>query len=758
MGHNILKIAFSTIIISATNAHSDDRVIPFLENELAQVLQADVSGIRAKHDLNELTRHHRMRGSKGYKAAANYVENELKKAGLDHVETLSFKADGETYYGTQRSRKAWNAESAELWQISEDGSRTLIARYADNPVILAQDSVSGSVESELIDVGSGLDDADYAGKNVKGKLVLTSSQPGATAPLAVTKYGAKGIISYAQNQKTAWSEADDRFIRWGHLDSFGADETFGIMVSLRQARAFQKQMKAGKTVRLSAKVKAERTIGSYDIVYARINGSNPDYDDQAIAFSCHLDHQRPGANDNASGCATILEVARALSLGIANDRINRPLRPIIFFWPPEIEGTITLLNAKPALAASIKAAIHMDMVGGSPETKAIFRVSRGPMSIPSFIYDVADSITASINDQTERFASGEDVPFPIIEQDGGREALGAITGRFSMGSDHQAFSDSSFGIPAIYLHDWPDRFIHTNFDTPANIDTSKLKRAGFIGTASALTLANWEPSSFQDKNGKDQSILESRTSSHKTDNLIGDYIIASTSAIYRRMATMNERATKLNRKEAKNLWRHHWQHENDTIQSSGLPTGNSLEKLIKRLRSVQTKQYRDARMKHGNSFKDTIEVMKEDLAKANTNSNANTNIISDGCQSPGNAPKDMKSKSSIACPNPNAIKAKQIYQRNNKLKGPMFAFGYHYLNDKLGAEKAGKLGLPRQKNMWSAARAYDYEALNFVDGERSVQRIRNALSAEFGPVDIQLVIEYLEALEAIGVIEKISSK
>lgn len=88
----------------------------------------------------------------------------------------------------------------------------------------------------------------------------------------------------------------------------------------------------------------------------------------------------------------------------------------------------------------------------------------------------------------------------------------------------------------------------------------------------------------------------------------------------------------------------------------------------------------------------------------------------------------------------------------------MFAFGYHYLNDKLGAEKAGKLGLPRQKNMWSAARAYDYEALNFVDGERSVQRIRNALSAEFGPVDIQLVIEYLEALEAIGVIEKISSK
>jgi len=34
------------------------------------------------------------------------------------------------------------------------------------------------------------------------------------------------------------------------------------------------------------------------------------------------------------------------------------------------------------------------------------------------------------------------------------------------------------------LNDWPDRYIHTNFDTAANIDPTKLKRAAFIGAAS----------------------------------------------------------------------------------------------------------------------------------------------------------------------------------------------------------------------------------------------------------------------------------
>ena len=80
--------------------------------------------------------------------------------------------------------------------------------------------------------------------------------------------------------------------------------------------------------------------------------------------------------------------------------------------------------------------------------------------------------------------------YPMFAPEGGKEALQAEMAEFSLGSDHQVYTDSSFGIPAIYLNDWPDRYIHTNFDTPANVDPTKLKRAAFIGAASAYFLAN----------------------------------------------------------------------------------------------------------------------------------------------------------------------------------------------------------------------------------------------------------------------------
>ena len=50
---------------------------------------------------------------------------------------------------------------------------------------------------------------------------------------------------------------------------------------------------------------------------------------------------------------------------------------------------LALLNGRPEVAARIRAAVHLDMVGGGPETKAIFHVTRGPASLPSFVHDVA---------------------------------------------------------------------------------------------------------------------------------------------------------------------------------------------------------------------------------------------------------------------------------------------------------------------------------------------------------------------------------
>src|SRR5206468_1504134 len=164
------------------------------------------------------------------------------------------------------------------------------------------------------------------------------------------------------------------------LDTFAPYKTFGFMVSLKTARALQKRLAAGETIRLHAVVKATQEPGAYEIATATIPGTA--LAGEEIVFSCHLDHPHPGANDNASGCATTLEIARALSKLIREKRLDPPRRTIRFVWPAEVEGTLALLNGRPEIAKRIKAAIHLDMVGGAPAaTKAIFHVTRGPASL-----------------------------------------------------------------------------------------------------------------------------------------------------------------------------------------------------------------------------------------------------------------------------------------------------------------------------------------------------------------------------------------
>ena len=57
--------------------------------------------------------------------------------------------------------------------------------------------------------------------------------------------------------------------------------------------------------------------------------------------------------------------------------------------------------------------------------------------------------------------------------------------------------------------------------------------------------------------------------------------------------------------------------------------------------------------------------------------------------------------------------------------------------------------------MWGAEEEYAYDVLNFADGKRNAQEIRDAVSAEYGPVPLEMVVEYLKALEKIGVIEQV---
>lgn len=655
-----------------------------LPDSAIAALAGELSGETAKRNLERIAGEHRIRGSLGFRRAAQYIVERLTAYGLADAHIDSFPADGKRFYGSQRSRPPWDAEFAELWLLRPNGAgwerAERMASWDAMPVSLAQDSESGEATAPLVDVGDGTSERDYAGKDVRGSLVLTSQQPEAIQDLAAGRFGAAGIVSYAQNQRTAWWGEDENLVRWGHLGTFSAHPTFAFMVSLKQGRALRQRLQRGDPVRLEARVRAGKHAGGYEVVTATIPGADPVLRSQEIAFSCHLDHLRPGANDNASGCVAILEAARALAKLIAEGRLARPARTLRFIWPPEIEGTLALLNGVPGMAERIRAAVHMDMVGGGPETRATFHVTRGPGSLPSFVYDVGAEFGALVNRESDDFAGSGSARFPLVSPEGGKEPLRAEFPAFTMGSDHEVYTEGSFRIPAIYLNDWPDRYIHTNFDTPANIDATKLERAAFIGAASGYYLATAGPGDA------------------------GALLALVQRGSLRRTAAMLERRAGLPLPESGNLAAQHFRAERAIAAS------------IEGFASLSAAQ------------RGAAEHFIAGLERA----------------TPGGALSGA----------PAAAGGGPIYRRNPAVKGPMSVFGYDYLGDKYGEERAGALGIFRHAGLWGSGGEYAYEILNLVDGKRSPAEIRDAVSAIYGPVPLPVVVEFLGALEAAGVILK----
>ena len=651
MRHILLPILLiASCQVAPTEAHAP----PLLAEKSVAAIANELSGETAKRNLEGLARFHRQRGSQGFHAAAELVAERARTYGLSHVEILQFPADGKIFYGTQRSRQAWDAEVGELTEF-KDGTEIKLASYAAEPIVLAEDSESADVKGELVDVGDGTKESDYAGKDVAGKLVLVSTPASMAQDLAVGKFHAAGIISYARNQPTAWSGDNDNLIRWGHLDSFSPNKTFAFMVSLRTARALQHRLQQNEAIRLHARVVAGQHPAFYEVVTATIEGADPKLKNSEIAFSCHLDHQRPGANDNASGCVTILEVARTLQKLISEGALPRPARTLRFIWPPEVEGTVTLLNARPEFAQRIKVAIHMDMVGGGLDTKSVFHVTRGPLSLPSFVHDVAWAFAAWVNDETYRFAATGEAEYPLVAPEGGKDPLRAEYSSFQMGSDHQVYQDSSFGIPAIYFNDWPDRYIHTNFDSAANIDPTKLRRAALIGAASAYYLANFSP---QDKASAEHAIQLGR--------------------LMRTVAALQKGAAGLSAPEE--------EYERKVIESL-------------------------------NAF---------------------------GAQQPARNTAKAKSDGT------------PVFRRRPEPKGPLGVFGYDYFEDHAraaGIATPKLVGYAGDGKSGSDEDGYAYEALNLADGRRSARQIAECLSAEYAPVPTELVVEYLKALQKIGVVD-----
>jgi aminopeptidase YwaD len=184
-------------------------------------------------------------------------------------------------------------------------------------------------------------------------------------------------------------------------------------------------------------------------------------------------------------------VGRALASAIARGTLTRPVRTIRFVWVPEIAGSQAWLIRNPAIATRLVGGIHLDMVGGRVDViKGTLHLSRTAESLPHALNSIAAAFLDELQTASAARAElGGRLNEGFVWSPGGRETLVADMRPLELGSDHQVFQDSSFRVPMVYFHDWPDVTIHTNKDVPENLDATKLGRVAYMSGGIAWTLA-----------------------------------------------------------------------------------------------------------------------------------------------------------------------------------------------------------------------------------------------------------------------------
>ena len=148
-------VAVFLLLLSATAASSfaADRRIPFWPDEVPRALAAEIDGVATLDTVRALGRFHRVHGSPGFAAAAEYIRARAEAAGLSQAQVEHLPADGQTRYAHFKSYLGWTPEEAVLEELQP--RPTVLARFPDLAVALADYSQDADVTAEVVDVGEG---------------------------------------------------------------------------------------------------------------------------------------------------------------------------------------------------------------------------------------------------------------------------------------------------------------------------------------------------------------------------------------------------------------------------------------------------------------------------------------------------------------------------------------------------------------------------------------------------------------------------
>ena len=456
-----------------------------LPEEQMDYIIGEASGEEAWHTIMDTAGYVRDRKSDEYAGTfveSQYIYDQLKHYGLPGAEIVRFPG-GST----------WDGIKGELWEISPN--RKKLASYRDLAAMLASGSTDSDVEAELVWVGQGTKE-EITKAAVDGKIVVTEGSLYNVYREACTNQGALGIVAIS-TVGADWDPLQMSFRGISGRRSSSDEQTpgFGFQLPRREGKFLKARLLRNEKITAHALVEAKTENYEMQDVVCHIPGTDPNAGE--IIFSAHLfeGYIKQGANDNKSGSAGILEVARVLHTLIEDGRLPRPKRTIRFLWGPEFSGTGPWVKANKDIMDNTLCNINMDMVGEwLSKHQSFMCLMRTTFGNPHYINDVMENyyrfVGEGSRERIQNRSGVERVPHRIVAPSGADEPFYYSIETHYGASDHEVFNDWSVGVPGVMMIAWPDKWYHLSGDNADKADPTQLKRIAIIAAAAAYTISN----------------------------------------------------------------------------------------------------------------------------------------------------------------------------------------------------------------------------------------------------------------------------
>ncbi|HSG09918.1 MAG TPA: M28 family peptidase, partial [Longimicrobiales bacterium] len=450
------------------------------------------SGERARNVVASVDRHFRLPGNSGFDASILRVVDELEAAGY---RPEAGGAPGTLTYRIERrpmDEPTWDVTSASVRIVGDEAP---LLRFETNRNLVAINSfptLPGGVEAEVVDVGAGTAD-DFAGKDVRGKIVFGELRVGSLFAEAVAKRGALGVIAYGIPAFNRPEEHRD-VISYASIPLDATARGWGLQLTTDARDRLREELRAGP-VRVRVAVDTRVYESEELTLVAEVRGSG--HPDQRFVLSAHV--QEAGANDNASGVGALSEMARLFAEGAVTGAFV-PDRTISMIWGDEISSTQRYLEEDPERTGGVLWGMSLDMVGEDTErTGGTFLIEKMPD--PSAVWTRGgDAHTEwggspmTVEQLTPHYFN--DFVLNRCLDQGADNGWAVGTNPFEGGSDHVPFLRA--GLPGLLLWHFTDVFYHTDGDRIENVSARTLTNVGVCAAVSVMTLttADGEVASF----------------------------------------------------------------------------------------------------------------------------------------------------------------------------------------------------------------------------------------------------------------------